>query len=141
MSKIETKNSDTMKKISKQKIEGNKITSLLHRRFIQATMYSLSGLRLGFHKEEAFRLEFIITVISIPLTFIIAESIIEGLLLFFSMTILLITELLNSAIEATIDRIGPEYNDLSKQAKDLGSAAVFISIILVLITWSTILLF
>ena len=141
MSKIESKNTASYEEVIKQKNEGNNFSSLIRRRFIVATMYSLSGLSLGFRKEEAFRVEIILTIIAIPLIFIIADTVVEGLLLLFSMAILLITELLNSAIETTVDRIGVEYNDLSKQAKDLGSAAVFISIILALITWAAILLF
>lgn len=141
MSKIESKNTASDEEVIKQKNEGNNFSSLIRRRFIVATMYSLSGLILGFRKEEAFRVEIILTIIAIPLIFVIADTVVEGLLLLFSMAILLITELLNSAIETTVDRIGVEYNDLSKQAKDLGSAAVFISIILALITWTAILLF
>lgn len=141
MSKIESKNTASDAEVIKQKNEGNNFSSLIRRRFIVATMYSLSGLILGFRKEEAFRVEIILTIIAIPLIFVIADTVVEGLLLLFSMAILLITELLNSAIETTVDRIGVEYNDLSKQAKDLGSAAVFISIILALITWTAILLF
>ena len=141
MSKIESKNATSDEEVIKQKNEGNNFSSLIRRRFIVATMYSLSGLSLGFRKEEAFRVEIILTIIAIPLIFVIADTVVEGLLLLFSMAILLITELLNSAIETTIDRIGVEYNNLSKQAKDLGSAAVFISIILALITWTAILLF
>ena len=141
MSKIESKNTASDEEVIKQKNEGNNFSSLIRRRFIVATMYSLSGLSLGFRKEEAFRVEIILTIIAIPLIFVIADTVVEGLLLLFSMVILLITELLNSAIETTVDRIGVEYNDLSKQAKDLGSAAVFISIILALITWTAILLF
>ena len=141
MSKIESKNTASDEEVIKQKNEGNNFSSLIRRRFIVATMYSLSGLSLGFRKEEAFRVEIILTIIAIPLIFVIADTVVEGLLLLFSMAILLITELLNSAIETTVDRIGVEYNDLSKQAKDLGSAAVFISIILALITWTAILLF
>ena len=108
MSKIESKNTASDEEVIKQKNEGNNFSSLIRRRFIVATMYSLSGLILGFRKEEAFRVEIILTIIAIPLIFVIADTVVEGLLLLFSMAILLITELLNSAIETTVDRIGVE---------------------------------
>ncbi|WP_027015867.1 diacylglycerol kinase [Comamonas composti] len=91
--------------------------------------YSLSGLRAGW-QEKAFRLEAIFAVFMLPASFWLSRSWVEAALLAGSVLLVLITELLNSGIEAAIDRIGPEWHALSKQAKDMGSAAVFLSLVL-----------
>tara|TARA_B100000767_G_scaffold196740_2_gene183776 strand:+ start:4675 stop:5100 length:426 start_codon:yes stop_codon:yes gene_type:complete len=116
------------------------ILGLLQRRLIHATKNSLSGLQLAFKKEEAFRVETYLTLLALPAAWWIADTLNEGLLLLSSVALVLITELLNSAIEATIDRVGLDYHELSKQAKDIGSAAVFVAMILAAITWLLILL-
>ena len=76
---------------------------------------------------------------ALPAAWWIADTLNEILLLLFSAALVLIAELLNSAIEATIDRVGMDYHKLSKQAKDMGSAAVFVAIVLAAITWLLIL--
>ena len=106
---------------------------------IQATQNSLSSLRLAFNKEEAFRVQSFLTLVTLPAAWWIADTLIESLLLSFTIALVLIVELLNSAIEATVDREGMKYHNLSKQAKDIGSAAVFVAIILATMTWLLIL--
>ena len=120
-------------------VKDKTILGLIRRRLIQATQNSLSGLRLAFNKEEAFRVQTFLTLAALPAAWWIADTLIEGLLLSFTIALVLIAELLNSAIEATVDRVGMKYHDLSKQAKDIGSAAVFVAIILAAMTWLLIL--
>ncbi len=121
-------------------VKDKTILGLLRRRLIQATQNSLSGLRLAFNKEEAFRVQTFLTLVALPAAWWIADTLIEGLLLSFTIALVLIAELLNSAIEATVDRVGMDYHKLSKQAKDMGSAAVFVAIVLAAITWLLILI-
>ena len=120
-------------------VKDKTILGLLRRRLIQATQNSLSGLRLAFNKEEAFRVQTFLTLVALPAAWWIADTLIEGLLLSFTIALVLIAELLNSAIEATVDRVGMDYHKLSKQAKDMGSAAVFVAIVFAAITWLLIL--
>jgi diacylglycerol kinase (ATP) len=110
-------------------------------RLYKATGYSLAGLRSTFKYEQAFRLEIYLSIILIPLAIWLSHSPIELVLLIGSWVLVMIVELLNSAIEATVDRIGSEMHELSGRAKDIGSAAVMISVLLSLFTWLTILLF
>ena len=121
-------------------IKDKTILGLLRRRLIQATQNSLSGLRLAFNKEEAFRVQTFLTLVALPAAWWIADTLIEGLLLSFTIALVLIAELLNSAIEATVDRVGMDFHKLSKQAKDMGSAAVFVALVLAAITWLLILI-
>ena len=79
------------------------------------------------------------TLVALPAAWWIADTLIEGLLLSFTIALVLIAELLNSAIDSTVDRVGMKYHDLSKQAKDIGSAAVFVAIFLAAMTWLLIL--
>jgi diacylglycerol kinase (ATP) len=99
------------------------------RRVWHATGYSLAGLRAGWG-ETAFRQEAIAAVVLLPLSFWLGRSWVETALLAGSVLLVLIVELLNTGIEAAIDRIGPEWHDLSKRAKDMGSAAVLLSLLL-----------
>ena len=105
------------------------------RRIWYATGYSLAGLRAGWN-EKAFRQEALMAIALLPLSLVLGAAWIETALLAGSVVLVLIVELLNSGIEATIDRIGPEWHDLSKKAKDLGSAAVLLSLLLCLGIWS-----
>lgn len=89
--------------------------------------------------EAAFRQEVIVTLVAIILSFFIDVSGLERILLVGSVVLVVILELVNSAIEAVVDRIGSEYHELSGRAKDMGSAAVLIAIILGLFIWVTIL--
>jgi len=104
-------------------------------RIWHATLYSLAGIRAAWTHEAAFRQEVLLTMILAPAAFWLGGSTVERLLLLGSCLIVLITELLNSAVEAAIDRISDDKHRLSARAKDLGSAAVFISLWLAGITW------
>jgi diacylglycerol kinase (ATP) len=97
--------------------------------------YSLAGLRAGWH-ETAFRQEAIASVVLVPAAFWLGRSWIETVLLAGTVVLIMIVELLNTGIETAIDRIGPEWHDLSKRAKDMGSAAVLLSLLLCAGTWA-----
>lgn len=105
------------------------------RRLVNALFYSLSGLSLAFRHESAFRQEMALAVVLIPLACILPVGAVERVLLIASVLLVLIVELLNSSVEAAIDRIGFDTHRLSKRAKDLGSAAVLIALTALLITW------
>lgn len=107
-------------------------------RLLNALFYSLSGLRLAFHHESAFRQEVALAAFLMPVACFVNVSAAERVLLFGSVLFLLVVELLNSSIEAAIDRIGFDTHRLSKRAKDLGSAAVLIALIMLVITWGLI---
>ena len=108
------------------------------RRLFNALFYSLSGLRIAVNHESAFRQEIAIAVVLIPLACFVPVSAAERILLIGSVLLLLIVELLNSSVEAAIDRIGFDTHRLSKRAKDLGSAAVFLALLLLAVTWALI---
>ncbi len=110
------------------------------RRLIDAALYSVAGIRAAWRNEEAFRIEAIAAVFLVPAAFYISRSTVELALLVGTCLIVLITELVNSAIETIVDRIGDEYHELSGRAKDIGSAAVFISLIMLLFVWGAIIL-
>jgi len=105
-----------------------------------ATIYSVDGLRACFRSEEAFRLELILSLIFGPLAFILGETAIEIAILLLAIALVLLVELLNSAIEAVVDRVGMDYHELSKKAKDIASGAVFISLMTFLLIWAVILI-
>jgi diacylglycerol kinase (ATP) len=105
------------------------------RRLFNAFFYSLSGLRIAFDHESAFRQEIAIAVVLVPLACFVPVGAAERVLLIGSVLLLLIVELLNSSVEAAIDRIGFDTHRLSKRAKDLGSAAVFLTLTLLATTW------
>ena len=107
-------------------------------RLWRATLYSLAGLRAAWENEAAFRQEVLFSLVMVPSAFWLGGSTVERLMLIGSCLIVLITELLNSAVEAAIDRIGDDPHRLSGRAKDLGSAAVFTSLWLAGITWGLI---
>jgi diacylglycerol kinase (ATP) len=104
-------------------------------RAIAATRYSLQGLRAAWHHEEAFRLEALLVAVAIPLAFWIGDGLTHQLLLVLSCGQVLIAELVNSAIEAVVDRISFEQHPLAGRAKDIGSAAVFVSLGIFGIVW------
>jgi diacylglycerol kinase (ATP) len=104
-------------------------------RMIRATGYSVAGLQSAYRGESAFRQEFWLAVLLVPIAFWLGRSWVEVVLLVGSVMLVLIVELLNSAVEAAIDRISFELHDLSKRAKDIGSAAVFLSLLLCSGTW------
>jgi diacylglycerol kinase (ATP) len=105
------------------------------RRLLNAARYSYDGLLACWRNEEAFRQELVACLIAIPLAFWLGENGVEWALLIASLMLLLIVELLNSAIEAAIDRISLERHELSKRAKDLASAAVSLAVLQVLVVW------
>jgi diacylglycerol kinase (ATP) len=107
-------------------------------RLIDAAAYSANGIRACWRDEAAFRQEVLLLVVLLPVSFLVARSIEQWLLLVTPLLLLLIVELLNTAVENVVDRIGPEVNDLSGRAKDMGSAAVLICLIIAGLSWFTI---
>ena len=105
------------------------------RRLVNAFFYSLSGLRLAFHHESAFRQEIVLAAVLIPLALVIPAGAVERVLLIGTVLLVIVVELLNSSVEAAVDRIGFDTHRLSKRAKDLGSAAVLIALVLLAMTW------
>jgi diacylglycerol kinase (ATP) len=104
-------------------------------RVIRATRHSLDGLAAAYRRESAFRQEFWAAVIVVPFAPWLGRSWVETTLLVSTVVIVLIVELLNSSIEATIDRVSFELHDLSRHAKDVASAAVFLSLALCAGVW------
>jgi diacylglycerol kinase (ATP) len=104
-------------------------------RLFDATGYSLKGIGAAWRNEAAFRQEVAVFVVLLPLSFFVARSIEQWLLLTMPLFLLLIVELLNSAVENVVDRIGPERHDLSGRAKDMGSAAVLLCLLLIAACW------
>ena len=104
-------------------------------RLIAAWHNSRAGLRDIWRTEEAFRLEVIALIIFTPLSIVVGSSPFHAALLVASLIFVMIVEVLNSGIEATIDRIGPEHNELSRIAKDLGSLAVLLAMVLCALLW------
>ena len=98
----------------------------------------MSGLKTAWKSETAFRQEVWLAAFMIPGGFWLGTTLTQQILLIGSCLTVIITELLNSAIEAVVDKTGKEYHVLSKKAKDLGSAAVFVSLIFVIVTWGLI---
>ena len=109
------------------------------KRIYNAFFFSVHGFKACFRTEEAFRQEVLLSFIMIPLGFWCGPTLPEQLLLIGSVLLVLIIELLNTGIERAIDRISFEKHDLSKEAKDMGSAAVFLSLVFCCITWALIL--
>lgn len=109
-------------------------------RVLAATGHSFHGLVACFRKEEAFRIEVCLAVFLVPAALLLGHSAVERVLLLLAVVLVLLVELLNSAVESVVDRVGPEYHELSKQAKDMGSAAVFISLLTFLGIWTLLLL-
>jgi diacylglycerol kinase (ATP) len=110
------------------------------KRIINATGYSINGLKSAFKTEAAIRQELALCGIFIPLALILDVSKVEQILMIASLVLVFILELLNSAIEAVVDRIGTEHHELSGKAKDIGSATVMVGLTLAIFTWGYILL-
>lgn len=108
------------------------------RRIVNATFFSMAGLRAAWLHESAFRQETLLCAVLIPTAFWLGQTAVERSLLIGSCLLVLIVELLNSGVEAVVDRVGEEQHRLSGRAKDLGSAAVFVSLALVLVVWGLI---
>lgn len=110
------------------------------RRVWNALHYSLAGLAAALRHEDAFRQEALLAAILVPLAFMLPVSAIGRALMIASVLLVLIVELLNSAIEAAVDRVSLDRHHLSKRAKDIGSAAVLIALINVTLVWACVLL-
>ena len=108
------------------------------RRIFQAAVWSLQGLRAAWLHESSFRLEVYLFVVLAPLGWWLGDTPIERVLLIGSMLLVLSIELLNSAVEAVIERYGAEFHELAGRAKDMGSAAVFVLMLNVMLTWGAI---
>lgn len=109
-------------------------------RVMDAFGYSVKGLAASWKHEAAFRQEVVMAVILIPAAFWLAQTHIELILLIGSVFWVLMAELANSALEAVVDRIGSERHELSGRAKDMGSALVFLSLMLLAIIWAIIII-
>jgi diacylglycerol kinase (ATP) len=110
------------------------------KRIISAFFYSKNGILSCWKMEAAFRQEIVACIFLVPLAIFIGNGGVEKAILISTCLLVLIVEILNSAIEAVVDRISPTHHDLSGLAKDLGSAAVLLSIVNLLVVWSFILL-
>lgn len=111
------------------------------RRLINAQRWTVLGFRSTYKHEEAFRQEVWLCLVMIPLGLWLGETGVERALLVGPLLLVLIVELMNSAIESVVDRIGTEHHKLSGRAKDQGSAAVFVSLMLVALCWVLVLFF
>jgi diacylglycerol kinase (ATP) len=109
------------------------------RRLINATRYSMDGLAAAWRHENAFRQELVLAAVLLPIAFVLPLPGVERVLLIGSLLLVLIVELLNTAIEVAVDRDSVEIDPLGKRAKDYGSAAVMISLLVAGLTWVTIL--
>ncbi len=108
------------------------------RRIIRATRFSAQGLAQAWKHEAAFRQETILLIVLIPVALWLGDTVLTQVLLIGVCLLVLIVELINSAIEAAIDRHGQEQHELSGRAKDMGSAAVFVSLAVVVLVWGAI---
>ncbi|EJT0554818.1 diacylglycerol kinase [Vibrio vulnificus] len=105
------------------------------KRIIKATGYSIQGLKAAFKHEAAVRQEFALLVVAVVLATWLDVSMLERITLLAVVVLVLIVELMNSAVEAVVDRIGVEHHELSGRAKDIGSAAVLVALIFASFTW------
>lgn len=105
------------------------------KRVVKASVYSFNGLKAAVKNEAAFRQELLLAIIFIPLAIFLNVSTLERVALIGVTVLVLIVELLNSAVEAVVDRIGSEYHELAGRAKDLGSAAVLVTLLLWAYVW------
>lgn len=108
-------------------------------RLYKALIYSFQGISAAFRNEPAFRQEMFLSFILIPLGFWLGNTGVEKALLVSSIIFVMVIELVNSGIEAVVDRFGGELHELSGRAKDVGSAAVLLALVNVVVTWSLVL--
>ena len=108
------------------------------RRILRATRFSAQGFAQAWQHEAAFRQELVLAIAMTPAAIWLGGTIVEQALLIGVLLLVLIVELFNSAIEAAIDRHGHEHHELSGRAKDMGSAAVFVSLVIVLVVWGAV---
>jgi diacylglycerol kinase (ATP) len=109
------------------------------RRILNALFYSVDGFRAAYRHEDAFRQEVMLAVFLVPLALFLPANGVGKALMIASVLLVLLVELLNSAVEATVDRISLENHQLAKRAKDIGSAAVFVSLVNVVAVWALVL--
>jgi diacylglycerol kinase (ATP) len=109
------------------------------RRLVNATFFSIAGLRAAWRNEAAFRQECALAAVLTPAAFWVGQTAVERSLLIGTCWLVLVVELLNSAVEAVVDRVGTDHHKLSGRAKDLGSAAVFVSLALTALVWGLVL--
>ncbi|MBD1391220.1 diacylglycerol kinase [Neiella sp. HB171785] len=105
-------------------------------RIIAATGYSYKGFKAAWKHEEAFRQEVVLLLVMAPLAFLLGDGFTEQVILLGSVVLVVIVELLNSAVEAITDRVSTDYHKLSGRAKDMGSAAVFLALFLMILVWA-----
>ena len=110
------------------------------RRVVDATGYSLQGLKAAWIHEAAFRQELVLTLVLSVCAFLLPVTMLERTLMISSLLLVVIVELLNSAVEAVVDRVSDDWHELSGRAKDIGSAAVFVALVLALFVWASILI-
>nr|CBA29174.1 Diacylglycerol kinase [Curvibacter putative symbiont of Hydra magnipapillata] len=103
-------------------------------RILHATRYSWAGLQAGWN-EPAFRQECVLALVLLPASLYVGQSWLESAVLAASVIAVMVVELLNTAVESVVDRVGPEWHQLSKRAKDIGSAAVLLSLLLCAVIW------
>ena len=109
------------------------------KRLLYATQYSYQGLRASWESEAAIRQELLLIMFLVPITFLLNITSVEQVMLLFSLALIVVAELLNTALETVVDRIGHEFNTVRGKAKDICSAAVFISLVTAFLTWLIIL--
>jgi len=109
------------------------------RRLMNALSYSRDGLGAAWKNEAAFREEVLLAAIAIPLALFLGETGVDRALMIGSILLILIVEILNSAVEAVVDKASPEKNELAKRAKDMGSAAVLLSLVNAAAVWACVL--
>lgn len=110
------------------------------KRLVNACFFSVAGFKATWTHEEAFRQEVMLFLVGTPLALWLGHTPIEKVLLIGSLVLVLLVELLNSAVEAVVDRVGFEHHELSGRAKDIGSAAVMLSLVWAAATWALILI-
>jgi diacylglycerol kinase (ATP) len=109
------------------------------RQVLNAFRWSMKGLRAAWRHEASFRLEASLVIVLVPLGLWLGHGALEKLALVGAPLLVLSIELLNSAIEAVVDKVSPEFNELAGRAKDMGSAAVFMMLVLVVLSWTLVL--
>ncbi len=110
------------------------------KRLVNACFFSIAGFKATWQHEEAFRQEIVLASMGIPAALYLTGDSVERVLLISSLLMIMLAELLNSAIEAAVDRIGLEQHELSGRAKDIGSAAVMLTMVMATMTWLIILI-
>jgi diacylglycerol kinase (ATP) len=120
--------------------KGKRMNGLFWRRIVLTSRNSWQGLRYAWHNEEAFRVELVLMLLACPLALWLGETGMERAMLLLPCVLVLVVELLNSAVEAAIDHTSMEQHPLAAAAKDLGSAAVLLSLLLVPVVWALVLI-